>query len=41
MWSTLISSEEIRNYSDPQLGLKLPMPVSEISDYDQNAPFVF
>ena len=21
--------------------LKLPIPVSEISDYDQNAPFVF
>ena len=33
-------SEHI-NYSDPQIGLKLPMPVSEISDYDQNAPFVF
>ena len=27
--------------SDPQIGLKLPIPVSEISDYDQNAPFVF
>ena len=27
--------------SDPQIGLRLPMPVSEISDYDQNAPFVF
>lgn len=24
-----------------QIGLKLPIPVSEISDYDQNAPFVF
>ena len=33
-------SEHI-NYSDPQIGLKLPIPVSEISDYDQNAPFVF
>lgn len=33
-------SEHI-NYSDPQIWLKLPMPVSEISDYDQNAPFVF
>ena len=33
-------SEHI-NYSDPQIGLKLPILVSEISDYDQNAPFVF
>ena len=33
-------SEHI-NYSDPQIGLKLPIPVSENSDYDQNAPFVF
>ena len=32
-------SEQI-NYSDPKIGLKLPIPVSEISDYDLNAPFV-
>ncbi|MBO4531543.1 MAG: dTDP-4-dehydrorhamnose 3,5-epimerase family protein [Lachnospiraceae bacterium] len=29
------------NYKDPRIGLKLPLPVSEISDYDLNAPFVF
>ena len=28
------------NYKDPQIGLKLPIPISEISDYDLNAPFV-
>ena len=28
------------NYKDPKIGLKLPVPVSEISDYDLNAPFV-
>ncbi|MCR4658336.1 MAG: dTDP-4-dehydrorhamnose 3,5-epimerase family protein [Lachnospiraceae bacterium] len=28
------------NYKDPQIGLKLPVSVSEISDYDSGAPFV-
>lgn len=28
------------NYKDPKIGLKLPVPISEISDYDLNAPFV-
>ena len=28
------------NYKDPQIGLRLPIPISEISDYDLNAPFV-
>ena len=27
------------NYKDPKIGLKLPIPVSEISDYDLGAPF--
>lgn len=27
------------NYKDPKIGLKLPIPVSEISDYDLSAPF--
>ncbi len=28
------------NYKDPKIGLKLPVPISEISDYDLSAPFV-
>ena len=28
------------NYKDPKIGLKLPAPISEISDYDLSAPFV-
>ena len=28
------------NYKDPIIGLKLPISVSEISDYDLSAPFV-
>jgi len=28
------------NYKDSKIGLKLPLPISEISDYDLNAPFV-
>ena len=28
------------NYKDPGIGLKLPITVSEISDYDINAPYV-
>ena len=28
------------NYKDSKIGLKLPIPVSEISDYDLSAPFV-
>lgn len=28
------------NYKDPKIGLKLPVPISEIADYDLNAPFV-
>ena len=28
------------NYKDPRIGLKLPVSVSEISDYDLDAPFV-
>ena len=27
------------NYKDPKIGLKLPIPISEISDYDLSAPF--
>ena len=28
------------NYMDSKIGLKLPVPISEISDYDLSAPFV-
>ena len=28
------------NYKEPQIGLKLPIPITKISDYDLNAPFV-
>ena len=28
------------NYADEKIGLKLPVHISEISDYDQNAPFI-
>ena len=28
------------NYKDPKIGLKLPVPISEISDYDLSAPFI-
>jgi dTDP-4-dehydrorhamnose 3,5-epimerase len=28
------------NYKDSKIGLKLPIPISEISDYDLSAPFV-
>ena len=28
------------NHRDSKIGLKLPVPISEISDYDLNAPFV-
>ena len=28
------------NYKDLKIGLKLPIPISEISDYDLSAPFV-
>ena len=28
------------NYKDDKIGLKLPIPVTEISDYDLNAPFL-
>ena len=28
------------NYKDSRIGLKLPVPISEISDYDLRAPFV-
>ena len=28
------------NYKDPKIGLKLPIPITEISDYDLNAPFI-
>ena len=28
------------NYKEKRIGLKLPVPVSEISDYDLNAPFL-
>ena len=27
------------NFKDPKIGLKLPIPISEISDYDLSAPF--
>ena len=27
-------------YKDSKIGLKLPVPISEISDYDLSAPFV-
>ena len=33
---TGLSKEEM----DSQIGLKLPIPISEISDYDLSAPFV-
>ncbi len=28
------------NYAEKKIGLKLPIPVSDISDYDLNAPFL-
>ena len=28
------------NYKEPRIGLKLPLVVTEISDYDANAPFL-
>jgi dTDP-4-dehydrorhamnose 3,5-epimerase len=28
------------NYADEKIGLKLPIPITEISDYDLNAPFI-
>ena len=28
------------NYTEKKIGLKLPIPVSDISDYDLNAPFL-
>ena len=28
------------NYGDPQIGLKLEIPITQISDYDSNAPFL-
>ena len=28
------------NYKESKIGLKLPIPISEISDYDLNAPFI-
>ncbi len=28
------------NYADPQIGLKLEIPITQISDYDSNAPFL-
>ena len=28
------------NYKDPKIGLELPITVSEISDYDLNAPII-
>ena len=28
------------NYADPQIGLKLEIPITQISDYDANAPFL-
>ena len=28
------------NFKDPKIGLKLPIPIAEISDYDLNAPFI-
>ena len=28
------------NYRESKIGLKLPIPISEISDYDLNAPFI-
>ena len=27
------------NYRDKDIGLELPIPVTSISDYDDNAPF--
>ena len=28
------------NYKDSKIGLKLPIPISEISDYDLSAPYI-
>ena len=28
------------NYQDPGIGLKLPIPIAEISDYDLKAPYI-
>ena len=28
------------NFKEPKIGLKLPIPIAEISDYDLNAPFI-
>ena len=28
------------NYADPQIGIKLEIPITQISDYDSNAPFL-
>ena len=28
------------NYADEKIGLKLPIPISEISDYDTESPFL-
>ena len=28
------------NYADERIGLKLPTAITEISDYDLNAPFI-
>ena len=28
------------NYTDEKIGLKLPIPISEISDYDTESPFL-
>ena len=28
------------NYTEKKIGLKLPIPVTDISDYDLNAPFL-
>ncbi|MBP5519030.1 MAG: dTDP-4-dehydrorhamnose 3,5-epimerase family protein [Treponema sp.] len=28
------------NYTEKQIGLKLPIPITDISDYDLNAPFL-
>ena len=30
----------IENYTEKKIGLKLPIPVTDISDYDLNAPFL-
>lgn len=32
--------DSVINFKDSKMGLELPIPISEISDYDLRAPFV-